>query len=232
MYFKNLGLQAQCGGVLNPVDIGDVYYDYDDFQKTPVTAEDYTLTQATTGAMALSAGAENGVLELDCASSTNTQGANLQRMAASFTPKAGRNIWFEAKVKIADTGTALETSGEIFVGLSEMDTTIIDSGAVSPSNFIGFSSVTDNGVLLANSEKANTGTTSSACTIADDTYVTLGFKVNGLDTIVFYVNGSVVAVHETANIPIVALAPSFVMHSSGTTDPIMYIDYWACMQTR
>jgi hypothetical protein len=231
MYFKNLGMQVQCGGILNPVDINDVYFDYDDFQKCPVTAEDYTLTQATTGAMALSAGADNGVLELDSNSATTTQGANLQRIAASFTPKAGRTIWFETRLKIADTGS-LATCGEIFAGLAAMDTTIIGTSAVSTSNHIGFSSVTDNGILLSNSEKADAGTTSTGTTIAEDTYVTLGFKVEGLDTIDFYVNGVLVATHVTANIPIVALAPSFVMQSSGTTDPIMHIDYWACMQTR
>jgi hypothetical protein len=231
MYFKNLGVQVQCPGFVNPVDLNDVFMDGDDFQKCPVTAEDYTLTQATQGTMALSAGADNGVLLLDCNSSTTTQGANMQRIAAQFTPKADRDIWFEARVKVADTG-ALATAGEIFVGLSEIDTTIIATSVVSPSNFIGFSSVTDDGVLLSNSEKADAGTTSTGATIAEDTWITLGFHVTGVSTIDFFVNGVNVATHTTANIPIVALAPSFVMQSSGTTDPIMHIDYWTCIQTR
>ncbi len=230
-YFKNIGQQVQCSGLLNPVDIGDVYYDGDDFQKCPVTDEDYTLTQATQGTMSLSAGADNGVLLLDCNSATTTQGAQMQRVAASFTPKAGRMIWFEARIKVADTGS-LATAGEIFAGLAEIDTSIIDTSAVSTSNHIGFSSVTDNGILLSNSEKAGAGTTSTGTTIAEDTWVVLGFKVTGLDTIDFYVNGVWVAQHTTDNIPIVAMAPSFVMQSSGTTDPIMHIDYWECMQTR
>uniref|UniRef100_A0A6M3XKT1 Uncharacterized protein n=1 Tax=viral metagenome TaxID=1070528 RepID=A0A6M3XKT1_9ZZZZ len=231
MYFKNMGLQVQSPGILNPVDINDVYFDFDDFQKCPVTAEDYTLTQASTGTMALSAGADNGVLLLDCNSATTTQGAQIQRVAASFTPKAGRTIWFETRIKVADTGS-LATAGEIFAGLAEIDTTIIGTSAVSTSNHIGFSSVTDNGVLLANSEKADTGDTGTGTTIAEDTYVVLGFKVNGVTDIEFYVNGTLTDKHVTASIPIVALAPSFVMQSSGTTDPIMHIDYWTCMQTR
>jgi hypothetical protein len=234
MYFKNLGVQVQVPGILNGVDMSDVYFDYDDFQKCPVTAEDYTLTQATQGTMALSAGADNGVLLLDSNSSTTQQGANMQRIASSFTPKAGRTIWFEARVKVADTGT-LATAGEIFVGLSAINTAIIASSAVAvaANNFIGFSSVTDNGVLLSNCCKVAANETGTGTTIAEDTWVTLGFKVNGVTDVVFYVNGVPVATQDSSDyIPIVALAPSFVMQSSGTTDPIMHIDYWMCMQTR
>lgn len=233
MYFKNIGVQVQCPGILNPVNINDVFLDSDDFVKAPITAEDYTLTAATQGTMALSAGADNGVLLLDCNSSTTTQGANMQRIASSFTPKAGRDIWFEARVKIADTGS-LATCGEIFVGLSAINTAIIATSAVTATdnNFIGFSSVTDNGVLLTNSCKVAAVTTGTGATIAEDTWITLGFHISGLDTIDFYVNGVNTATHTTAYIPIVALAPSFVMQSSGTTDPIMHIDYWTCMQTR
>lgn len=231
LYFDEIGLVSNVPGVINPRQYISSYIDGDDFRTCPVTAEDYTLTQATTGTMALSAGADNGVLLLDSNSATSTQGAQMQRVAASFIPKAGRKIWYETYIKVADTG-ALATAGEIFVGLAEIDTTIIGSSAVSTANHIGFSSVTDDGVLLANCEKAGAGDTDTGTTIAEDTWVRLGFKVTGVTSVDFFVNGVYVSSHVTANIPIVALAPSFVMQSSGTTDPIMHIDSWICQQTR
>ena len=63
----------------------------------------------------------------------------------------------------------------------------------------------------------------------DDEYVKLGFVVDGLTKITPFVNG-VAKTAITTNIPIVGMTPSFVCHSSGTTDPIVHVDWVACYQ--
>lgn len=183
------------------------------------TTGDYLLTQATQGTGAIST-AESGVLELDSNSSTATQGANLQRLKSVWVPAANKPIWAEFEFKIVDT----YDKAEIFVGLSEVDNSIIATSANSSANHIGWQCVTDDGVLLFTSEKASAGATSACATIAEATYIKLGFYCDGVSTIQQYVNGVATGTaHATANVPIVAMVPSFVCQSGGTNDPIMHI---------
>jgi len=190
--------------------------------------DDYTLTQATTGAAAISTAAP-GVLEIDSNSVTATQGATLQRAVSCFLPAATKHIWAEFEFKIVDT----YDKAEIFVGLSEIDTTLIATSANSSANHIGWQCVTDDGVLLFTSEKAGAGTTSACATIAEATYIKLGFYVNGVTSVQQYVNGVATGTaHATANVPIVALYPSFVCQSGGTNDPIMHLKGYRVFQLR
>ena len=70
-------------------------------------------------------------------------------------------------------------------------------------------------------------------TIEEDTYVRLGFKVNGVTNVTHYVDGVAISTSIlTANIPIVTLCPSFVCQSGGTNDPIMHLDWVRCVQLR
>lgn len=193
------------------------------------TTGDYVLTQATAGAAAISTAAP-GVLELDSGSTTVTQGANLQRVKSVFLPASGKDIWFETTIKVVDTFDKVE----LFVGLSDVETAIIGSSANASDNHIGWQCVTDDGVLLFTSEKAGTGTTAAAATIAEDTYISLGFYYDGTaDTVQQYINGSAVGTAiATANIPKVALVPSFVCQSAGTNDPILHIKGYRVFQLR
>ena len=204
--------------------IDERWHSYD----AAATTGDYVLTQATTGAAAISTAAP-GVLELDSNSTTATQGATLQHNKAVFVPAADKHIWAEFKVKVVDT----YDKAELFVGLSELDTTLIATSANSSANHIGWQCVTDDGVLLFSAEKAGTGATKAAATIAEATYIKLGFYVNGVTEVEQYVDGVLTGTnHVTANIPIVALYPSFVCQSGGTNDPILHIAGYRIFQLR
>ncbi len=206
----------------------------DDFTED-LLAERYLTTQAgSSGTFALD-DAIGGVALLDCASSTVTQGANVQTAGATgsfITPKADSVIWFETRLKVVDVASA---GPEFFVGLSEYDTSIIAGSANTSANHIGFGSITDNMILLGNSENASaahTGVTTN--TLVDGTWVKLGFKVTGIDKVEWYVDGAKIATTginvATANIPIVGMKPSFVCQSDGTADPITHIDWYSCAQ--
>jgi hypothetical protein len=203
----------------------------EDFQTYDATATtgDYLLTQSTTGTAAISTAAP-GVLELDSNSTTVVQGANLQRIKSCFLPASGKSIWFEAKIKVVDTIDKVE----LFVGLSELDTTLIAASANSSANHIGWQSVTDDGVLLFTNEKATVGNTIAAATLVEDTYIRLGFHYDGAaDTVQQYINGVAVgSAVATTYIPKVAIYPSFVCQSAGTNDPIMHIAGYRCFQLR
>lgn len=200
----------------------------EEFNRFEAGGAPYTVTQAVTGTAAISTAA-TGVLEIDSNSTTATQGANVQHQQAAFVPVAGTEIWFETTIKVVDT----YDKAELFIGLSELDTTIIATSANSSANHIGWQCVTDDGVLLFTSEKATAGTTSAAATIAEATYIKLGFYVNGVTSVQQYINGVAVGTaHATANIPIVALYPAFVCQSGATNDPILHVAGYRVFQTR
>lgn len=223
---EQIGYQGFCSGILNARIPSDVYIDMDDFRDIP---NSWAFTQATAGEYSLDADEENGVLLLDSGSTTEAQGLQGQKILAAFKPEVGRTIWFETRVKV--TGIS-NLNAELFIGLAAIDDTVIAASAVSTSNHIGFSSVTDNGILLSNSAKAGSGSTGLGFTVASDTWVKLAIKVTDLTTASFFVNGVFVNAIPTAYIPIVVLTPTFVCQSGGTDQPILHIDYWIGQQTR
>lgn len=193
------------------------------------TTGDYLLTQATAGSAAISTTAP-GTLSINSGSTTATQGANVQRLKSAFVPAAGKDIWAEFRVSF--TGVS-NLNVEAAVGLFESDTTVVASSAVSTANGIGWTTVTDDGILLFDTEKATASATAAATTIVSGTVVKLGFYVNGVTSIQQYIDGvatgSAVA---TANIPIVALYPTFVCQSGGTDQPIMHVHGYRVFQLR
>ena len=82
--------------------------------------------------------------------------------------------------------------------------------------------------------KASTGTTGTGTTIAEATYVDLGFHYDGAaDTAQAYVNGVAVgSAIATTYIPKVVVYPSFVCQSGGTNDPILHIQGFRIVQLK
>jgi len=215
--------QLSVGGIDEGFGIIDDFLTFDDENK-------WVLTQASAGTAALDVAAKGGVLLLDSASSTNNQGVQIQlggaAGASSFIANANSKIYYEARVKIADIGS---TTCQMFAGLAIVDTSVFASAANSTANHIGFEAINTTAMGIHSEKAGSRSSTAAVHTVADDAYVKLGFVVDGLTKITPYVNG-VAKDAITTNIPIVALTPSFVCHSSGTTDPIVHVDWVACFQ--
>jgi hypothetical protein len=191
------------------------------------TTGDWVLTQATSGSAAMST-TITGALAIDAGAVTSGQGAQIQRVKAPIVPAAGKDIWFECTVQ-ATNPTKLQT----FIGLAEIDTTIIAGAALTTGTHIGWSSVTSDGVLLRVAAKASAAVTATATTLAASTNVKLGFKVTGVTSIDQYINGVLTGTAvATANVPIVALYPSFVCQAHGTSQPVLSVLYYRCFQLR
>lgn len=202
----------------------------DDFLAFDDASARWLLTQATAGTAALDVAAIGGVLLLDCNSTTNNQGVQIQMggaiAASSFIASATSKIYYEARVKIADIGS---TTCQMFAGLAEVDGSVFASAANSTANHIGFEAINTTAMGIHSEKAGSRSSTASVHTVVDDDYVKLGFVVDGLTKITPYVNG-VAKAAITTNIPIVGMTPSFVCHSSGTTDPIVHVDWVACYQ--
>ena len=215
-------------------DLGEGFGFIDDFLSWDDASYRWLLTQASAGTIAMDPAAKGGVLLLDSGGTTNNQGVQMQAGgaigASSFIASAASKIYFEARVKIADIGTSGSDTGNMLVGLTAVSSAVLSSGANDTANHISFEHLDDDGAVDFHSEKAGSRDSSTGLhTLTDDDYVKLGFLVDGVTSITPYVNGVAKTAH-TTQIPIVAMTPTFVCHSAGTTDPILHVDWVACFQ--
>ncbi len=201
---------------------------YDEPFVTYDSTNDWTGTQATAGSAAISTTVP-GALTLDAGDTTAHHGFQIQRLKAMFLPAAGKDLWFEVKALV---GTAL--TGEFFLGLAASDTTIIAAGAMSTNNRIGWTGVAGDGVMQFDSDKAGTGSQSTGVTLSLTVPHTLGFYYDSTaDTIQQFIDGVAVGTPiATANIPKLALYPSFVCQGTGTTQPTLTISGLRVFQLR
>jgi hypothetical protein len=147
-----------------------------------------------------------------------------------LVPQAGISIHIDSLINFS----ASPATAQFFFGLSEIDTSIIASGANSSANHVGFE-------LSAASQTAAARTlqlVSEKATVRVDPVVAgpvipeaggwykLGVSIIGLSEVIWYAND--VEVHRikgTTYVPAVALAPSIVLQANGTTEPKIEVDY-------
>lgn len=188
---------------------------------------DWTLTQATGGTAAISTTVP-GALLLDSGDTTAHHGPQIQRKVSAFIPAAGKDLWFECRVKPSFL------TGEFFFGLAAVDTTIIASGAQSTNNRIGWTGVAGDGVMQFDSDKAGTGSQTTGVTLPTSAFTALGFYYDGTaDTVQQFVNGVAVgSAIATTYIPKLVIYPSFVCQNQGTDEATLLIGGFRVFQLR
>jgi hypothetical protein len=155
------------------------------------TAADWTVTETQAGATQALTDGDGGLLLI-----TNTAADNdlvsLQKVGESFRFASGKPLFFEARFKVSDA-----TQSDVVIGLQITDTTPLDvtdgvffikaDGAATVDFFV---------------EKNNTATTASAvATMANDTFIRLGFYYDGISAVQYFVNGSIAGSSVTTNLP-------------------------------
>lgn len=155
------------------------------------TAGDWTVTETDAGATQALTDGDGGLLLI-----TNTAADNdlvsLQKKGESFRFASGKKLFFEARFKVSDA-----TQSDVVIGLQITDTTPLD---VTDGVFF----IKDDGStsFALRVEKNNTATaTTSVATLADDTFITLGFYYDGDSAIEYSVNGVVKGTSVTTNLP-------------------------------
>jgi hypothetical protein len=226
------GVWATCPTNAALHDPGMAHVIFEDFNDIDAaTLAGYTVTQASTGTFALT-DEVGGVALADCNSGTQHQGVNIQKLGLSIKPAADKDIWYECRFKVVDTAT----TAQIFVGLADIDGTLLPSGALDANaDYVGLTVLTTlAGVSELSACKATAQSQVTGIkTLVEGTYVKFGFKINGVTSIEYWIDdvkGSSTLL--TANIPIVDMTPTFVCQADSTTDPILHIDYVKCVQIR
>ena len=172
----------------------------------------------------------NGELRLT-SGDTENNGNNLQlggtgdteTTGESWAPAAGKNLWFEARIKGNDVD-----QNDIFVGLHNEDTTIVARG----SDYIGFTAVDESASLNVQSAASSVLSTELGVhTLVDATWVTVGFKVTSTDKVEFYVNNVLKSTLST-NIPTALMKLSISSSTGEAGANELDLDYIVVAQDR
>jgi len=169
-----------------PTKFHTYYEDFDYY-----VAANWTVTETQAGATQALTDGDGGLLLI-----TNTAAdddlVSLQKVGESYRFASGKELFFEARLKVSDA-----TQSDVVIGLQITDTTPLDvSDGVFFIKADGSTSVS----LLV--EKDNTATTtSSVATMANDTFISLGFYYDGASSIQYSVNGVVKGTSVTTNLP-------------------------------
>lgn len=207
---------------------------HDDFLSSVNDATNQWIVVKDTGATALvgTGDLENGAMTLTSTATTDNDGASIQRAECTFLAVAGRDLMFEARVKVSTAN-----DGEMFVGLTENFATNPEAVIVNGIARIGFELVEGSAVINTVIDNDTTATYSAVQlgigsgaaampSMADGVYVKLGFRVDGA-SIRFYVNRALVSVRDLPTaIATKTLCPAF-FHLSGnaTGTHTALIDY-------
>ena len=169
-----------------PTKFHTYYEDFDYY-----VAGNWTVTETQAGATQALTDGDGGLLLI-----TNTAADDdlvaLQKVGESYRFASGKELFFEARLKVSDA-----TQSDVVIGLQITDATPLDvSDGVFFIKADGSTSVS----LLVEKDGTAT-TTSSVATMANDTFISLGFYYDGASSIQYSVNGVVKGTSVTTNLP-------------------------------
>lgn len=171
-----------------------------------------------------------GILKI-LTNDASADGMNCQLNGESFKAAAGRKINFESRFAVGDADKVA-----VFLGLAITDTTVL-AGCTDYVGFVLVDGTASTLLKYANGKDATGGAVgaesggatyaSTGTTLADDTFVTIGFQINGVTDIRYFVNGVRVAVI-TSNIPDnEVLTPTMAIITKNAAAEYMYVDYFS-----
>ncbi len=194
------------------LDMLDYCVDFDDFTSSVLDQTNEWISIIDTACTTLmgTGDVENGAVTLLSAATTDNVGAAIQRAETCFLIKTGKQLWFEARVKVGDAD-----QGEMFIGLADNFITDPEAVIVGGVARVGFELI--DGAATINTvidDDATSVKTILSTSMVDDTYVRLGFRTEGA-SIRFYVDRALVSTQALpAAIAAVTLGPAF-FHLSG-----------------
>lgn len=198
-------------GMPSPTKFHSYMEDFDYY-----VAGDWTVTETDSGATQALTDGDGGLLLV-----TNTAADNdlvgIQKKGESFRFASGKKLFFEARFKVSDA-----TQSDLVIGLQITDTTPLDI-----TDGVFFIKADGSTSVSFSVEKNNTATTTSAvATMADDTFITLGFNYDGGSVMEYCVNGVVAGTSVTTNLPDDEdLAISFALQNGEAVAKTMTVDY-------
>lgn len=201
---------------MDPTQLHTWFDDFDDY-----VAGNWTITETGTGTRAVG-NLDNGILVItngasdDDANFLQWSGATNAATVETWKFVANKPLWFKARFKISDA-----TQSDLVMGLQITDTTPL--AVTDGVYFLKADGSTTLNLLVT---KNSTSTTTAATTLADDTYVSVGFYYNGSDAIQIFVNDVRVGSSVTTNlVDDEELTISFGIQNGEAAAKVLSLDY-------
>lgn len=182
-------------------------------------AGDWTVTETDSGAtQALTAG-DGGLLLI-----TNTAADNdlvaLQKNPAAFTFTAGKKTFFRCRFKVSDA-----TQSDLVFGLQVVDSTPLD--VTDGIYFLKADGAATVNFICRKNASTGSITASAVATMADDTFIELGFYYDGQSSVAYEVNGSVLGSLDASStyLPDTTCTVSFALQNGEAVAKTMTVDY-------
>jgi len=183
------------------------------------TAGDWVVTETDAAATQALAAGDGGLLLV-----TNTAGATdlvaLQKTPAAFTFTAGKETFFSCRFKVSDA-----TKSALVFGLQVIDTTPLD--VTDGIYFLKSAASTSVAVICRKNATTGSTTATGIATMADDTYITLGFAYDGDSKVAYAVNGVLQGSLDatSAYLPDTTCTVSFALQNGEAVAKTMTVDY-------
>lgn len=200
-----------------------LYHQYFNDFDTYVAA-DWVVTATGAATEALAAG--NGGWLLLTNSAANNDLVALQKTPSSFTLDTTKPSWFEASFKVSDA-----TKSALVMGLQVIDTTPLD---VTDGIYF-LKSAASTSVAIISRKDATTGSTTATAiaTMADDTFIKLGWYYDGAGKLIYSVNGVIGGSLDITNFfPDTAVTVSFALQNGEAVAKTMTLDFLVASQER
>lgn len=214
----NVAESTTLGTYIAP-DPTQVHTWFDDFDQ--YVAADWTITETGTGTRAVG-NLDNGILVItngatdDNANFLQWSGNTNAATVETWKFVSGKPLWFKSRFKISDA-----TQSDLVLGLAITDTT-----PLSVSDGVYFLKADGSTTLNLLVTKNSTSTTTAAATLANDTYVTVGFVYDGASRIDVYLDDVRVGSSVTTNLPDdEELTITFGIQNGEAVAKILSLDY-------
>ena len=201
---------------LDPTQMHTYFNDFDAY-----AAADWTVTETQAGATQALTNVDGGVLLLTNSAADNDLNA-LQKIGESFKFVSGKKLHFKARFAVSDA-----TQSDFVVGLQ-----ITDATPLAVTDGVYFRKDDGDASLDFVVIKDSTASTATAiATVADATYLTVGFYYNGVDEVVYAastdsLNPTILGKLATTNLPDdEELTISFGIQNGEAVAKTMSVDY-------
>lgn len=188
------------------------------------TAGDWTITATGAATEALTAG--NGGLLLVTNTSADNDIVALQKNPAFVLLDATKKTFFSTRFKVSN---ALQC--DFVMGLQVIDTTPLD--VTDGIYFLKVDDATSLAIVARKDATTGSTTATNIGTVADDTYLTLGWYYDGNGKLLFSVNGPIVGSLDITNFfPDTNLTVSFALQNGDANARNMTLDWIYTAQER
>lgn len=206
-----LGTVLSSYGDNDPTVFHAYFNDFDAFD----AAGDWTNT--ATGSVTNAVAAGNGGILSMANSAANNDLDSLQLKAASFAIVAGYKAWFKCRFNISNA-----TNAALTIGMIQTTTT-----PLTVTDGMWFSKAAASTSLAFNMAKSSTVTTLAAvATLANTTYLNVGWHYDGQSTVSAYVNGQKVAgTTVLTNLPTANLNMTMAVANGTAAANTLLVDY-------